>query len=49
LRYTSEKDADGFAARVDDEERVIRIVEGLAPDVEGEYLDRAVSWFIATL
>jgi SPP1 gp7 family putative phage head morphogenesis protein len=48
LRYTEEQDADGIAARVDSEERVIHLREGLDPKVEGEYLERVVSWFIAT-
>jgi SPP1 gp7 family putative phage head morphogenesis protein len=49
LRYFSREEADGNpAARIDLGESTIHLAEGLAPDVEGEYLDRVISWFIVT-
>jgi hypothetical protein len=48
LQYVDPNDAQGVAARVDGEERVIYLVEGLDLVTEGQYLDQAVSWFIAT-
>jgi SPP1 gp7 family putative phage head morphogenesis protein len=48
LNYVEGEEANGLAARVDPGERVIHLVQGLAPGDEGEYLERAVSWFIAT-
>jgi hypothetical protein len=48
LQYIDPSDAQGVAARVDGEERVIYLVEGLDLVTEGQYLDQAVSWFIAT-
>lgn len=47
LRYSERGESDGVAARVDPEEGVVHLVEGLAPDVEGRYLEQAVGWFIA--
>jgi hypothetical protein len=46
-RYIGEDESNGIAARLDPDERVVNLVEGMDPAVEGEYLDRAVSWFIA--
>jgi hypothetical protein len=48
LRYVSREETGGVAARIDSGESTIHLVEGLAPDVEGEYLDQVVGWFIAT-
>jgi hypothetical protein len=48
LRYVSRDETRGVAARIDPGESTIHLVEGLAPDVEGRYLDQVVSWFIAT-
>jgi hypothetical protein len=48
LRHVSEAETGGVAARVDSGESVIHLVEGLAPAVEGEYLEQVVGWFIAT-
>jgi hypothetical protein len=45
-RPTSEM--SGVAARVDQSERVIYLVEGLDPEVEGQYLERVAEWFVAS-
>jgi hypothetical protein len=46
-RHTREQ-MSNTAARVDQEERVIYLVEGLDPVTEGQYLERAVDWLIAS-
>lgn len=39
---------DGVAARIDPAERAIYLVEDLDPETEGQYLERAVDWLIAS-
>jgi len=46
-RHVVGDEMGGLAARIDHDERVVYLVEGLDPATEGEYLEQAVRWFIA--
>jgi predicted heme/steroid binding protein len=45
---THPRNEDAVAARIDQQERVIHLVEGMDAAVEGGFLERAVDWFIAS-
>jgi DNA-binding protein YbaB len=45
--YVDEDETGGIAARVELEDGVVRLIEGLDPATEGRYLEQVVGWFIA--
>jgi hypothetical protein len=45
VRHTREEMGE-TAARIDQQERVIHLVEGLDPATEGRFLERAVDWLV---
>lgn len=46
--WHSREEMGSVAARIDQEERVVHLVEGLDPATESRYLERAVDWLVAS-